>query len=120
MFKIVKDTFYPFPVDVKIPNDRLPGQFVTHRFDVQFRVLSTSERDQLLQQAVGGFDKALVERVVCGWADGEIVDAEGAPMPFTPENLALVCEDPRVLGAIVEAYRRSVQGEAVQHRRAGN
>ncbi|HYC03717.1 MAG TPA: hypothetical protein VED40_10510 [Azospirillaceae bacterium] len=117
MFRIQVDQTYPFPVDVRVPSDAAPGQFATHRFTALFRVLPTDEARALLAKP-DSLDRDLLGQVLVGWRD--VADEDGQPLPFGDEARDRLCRDPRVQAALVDAYRKSISGEAVAARREGN
>lgn len=121
MFKIAKERTYEFPVDVKLPKEDRPGRYETHRFHVTFEALPVSESRELVREIDDArrtgddsrdLDRELMRRVMKGW--------RGVEETFDEDTLELAINDPFVLRALVEAYRKSVNGEQVQARREGN
>lgn len=56
-------------------------------------------------------DEQIVQRKVRDW---ELMDEAGAPVPFTPENLALLTAAPMVLSSIVATYMAVMGGVAAR------
>ncbi|MFM2042123.1 MAG: Phage tail assembly chaperone [Pseudomonadota bacterium] len=116
-----REQTYSFPVDVKCPNPRLPGQFITETFKAEFRALPTSESRELVAEAdkardqgrsgeAMDLDKNILREVVVGW--------EGLEEEFSADMLEEAMDNPFYLNGLMTAYRKSLSGEAVQ-RRAG-
>jgi hypothetical protein len=128
MFDLKKEATYEFPVDVKQPNPRLPGQFVTSRFHATFRALPTSQSRDMVAGADAAraagrmgeamdLDKDLLREATCGWRD---IVVDGEAFPFSEENLEEAMLNPHCLNGLIDAYRKSIAGEAAQARRAKN
>lgn len=126
MFVLRKEETYEFPVDVKLPNPRIPGQFVVNRFHAVFRALPVDQARALLREADKARergehwtgDKDTIREVLAGWRD--VQGEAGEELPFSPETLEHMLDNPFALAALMEAYKRSVTGEQVQARRAKN
>ncbi|HEV7368827.1 hypothetical protein [Arenibaculum sp.] len=128
MFVLRREETYEFPVDAKVPNARIPGQHVVHRFHAVFRslpversraLLKAADQAQLRGEQWTG-DKDMMREVLAGWRDGEVKGEDGQDLPFTEENLEAMLDNPFALAALTEAYRRSISGEQVQARKRGN
>ena len=66
------------------------------------------------------FAVSLLEEVWLGWDDGEIEDDQGTKVPNTPENRTELLKWPHVKSAVLDAYTKSISGQAVQARKRGN
>ena len=120
MFEIGKPAAYDFPVEVRRPSETNPGQFTKQHFNATFAALPVDEGRALVKEVeadrtAGGLmslDKELLRRVVRGW--------KGVKEEFGPEMLEAALDDAFILAALMTAYRKSLDGEAVQSRRLGN
>lgn len=118
-----REDAYTFPVKIKVPSTRLPGQFQEYTFQAKIKALPTSESramvaaaDQAREQGRHGeamdLDKQLLRQVICGW--------EGVTEEFNEDNLEEALDNPFFLSGLMDAYRKSLSGEAVQRRAAKN
>lgn len=125
MFIVKKEHEYEWPVDVKVPSDKLPGHYDVQRFFARFRALPTSEA-QALREALDALPEDerraqahdLLHRVMVGWR--EIQGEDGQPLPYSAEALDQACEVPYVAVALYEAYGASITGAGREQRRRGN
>ncbi|GAB0058050.1 hypothetical protein SIID45300_02390 [Candidatus Magnetaquicoccaceae bacterium FCR-1] len=104
MFQIAKDQTFSWTIDVTAPhqsNQQPAGQFTAH-----MRLLGIAETTRL----AGESDAAFINAIVTGWDD--VLDQEGQPMPFTPENLAVLIDMPNVRLALVRGYHTASSGGA--------
>jgi hypothetical protein len=97
----VKNTFKS-PVEFNLPGD---GEPIVAVFVAEFKRLPQSRIDAIVTRTEKITDDALVREVLDGW-DDEIKDAEGKPLPFTPENLDRVLEVNGVRKALAAAFVR--------------
>lgn len=126
MFVLKKEETYEFPVEVKTPNSRIPGQHLVQRFTAVFRSAAVDDSRAILKEADRAQgrgeqwtgDKDLLREVLVDWKDVQGEDKE--PVAFGPDTLELMLNNPFALAALMEAYRRSVSGEQVQARKRGN
>ena len=120
MFRFAARREVFWPVHVRVPCDY--GKPREEQFTARFRLLTEPERE-LLQQALreGSWNGArgIVEEHVVGWE--EIVDeATGEPLPFTPEILHAVLDQPYVLAAALDALGECSRGAAAKNSDAGS
>ena len=116
--KLGRDETYVYPCTIRLPNERIPGQFTSHRVDVTFKSLPSEESREMLREAreagqTSGLDKEILRKVVVGW------DA-GIEAPFNDENLEVAMDNVFILAGLMEGYRASTSGEAAQARARKN
>lgn len=58
------------------------------------------------------FDRRLIENVVTGWRDGDIVMEDKTPYPFSADNLVRLAAIPYVRTALIDGYFDAVSGKA--------
>lgn len=95
MFRLPGEESYPTPAVIQCPSG---ADTVEREITVHLRVIPSSEYLQLSRQG----DAAVLARIVTGWEG--VHDAEGQPLPFTPENLRLAAEIPYFAVGVVRAY----------------
>ena len=109
--KIGREPVYVFPCDIKWPNERIPGQFVSTRVNVTFRALELSASRAMLDKAAADgshdLDKQILRDVIVNWD-------EGFEEPFGPEILEVALDNPWIKSGLMDGYKKSVSGEAVQ------
>jgi hypothetical protein len=98
---------FGWPVTVEIPSDG--GKFEKQLFNVTFKRLGRSEFTKLADKG----DVELLEAVLEGW--DEIVDEDGAAVPFTAANLKGFLDDPYFCRGVVKAYLESLDGAQVKN-----
>lgn len=121
MFTVTEDHRFVWPVKVEMPSADRPGEFAVQTFTGHFRLLS-KERGLALTAAMADAvptgvtaiaEQELIQirEVLIGWGD-DVVDAEGVPVPFSPEMLEVVCRIDPVRTAIAVAYAEAAAGGA--------
>ena len=109
MFKLVPSPESTVDVPITRPGEDKPGTL-----RLRFRHKSRKEYKAWLDTAAGRDDSGYLLDVVVGWEGVE--DAEGKPVPFTPEAFAsLVDQFPAAGIDIFKAY-----GKALHESRTGN
>lgn len=122
-FRQGKETSYEWPITVKLPSQRIPGQFTNHTFTAVFHQLPTTESRQLVADSERAraqgrtgeamdLDKDILRRALAGW--------RGLEEEFSEENLEECMDNPFFLLALMDGYRKSVSGEGVQRLKAKN
>ena len=117
-FVISKKQSYAWPVKVKTPNG---GKWETHTFTATFKRLPPLDVQDWLKQ-IAETDLAAEERydrenrfiddVLMGWEG--VSDDGGIPLPFTPENKALVMDIIEVRRALFDAFFESALGKRAE------
>ncbi len=114
-FKFCMEADFPFPVEVKVPNPNVPGQFTTHHFVGRFKSLATTEARAMLDASdadtANDADKAMLRQVVTGW---DLAEA------FSPAGLEEAMDNPYILRGLLNAYTNAVRGKAVTTRQEKN
>lgn len=115
MFKIDRQkTSYTCPVTVCKPVD--DGKFQKGTFKAEFAYLEQDEIDEVLENARQGRDNAdLCARAWVGWKS-DLVDQDGAPLPYSEENKAMLLQIPYVRGAVLDAFVKSIGGEGARRK----
>ncbi|MCC7487622.1 MAG: hypothetical protein IT529_21820 [Burkholderiales bacterium] len=108
MFKVGKaePTAIHWPCTINIPRDG--GGSTKARCTIEFELIEQTEIDEILG---GGGDRDLLDRVVRGWG-ADVTDAEGNPLPFTPENKARVLAITYARAGIVAGFFEAASGGA--------
>lgn len=109
-----------------------------HEVIVTFRILKNTEDDELYQRVFVAplrsdfvtdedyrramqeheansrtYGRQLLTEAIVGWPEKSgIDDAEGQPLPFSPEARADLLELPYAVVGLVKAYREAVEGKA--------
>jgi len=106
MFKLDFSDTYPWPVEVALIDDK--GKTKKTRFVAVFRRLNRHEVESLLDETKSGEidDAEFCRRVVEDWQ--EVIDADGNPLQFSPQNLDAVIEIVPVAGCIVRSWFDSI------------
>ena len=119
-FKIDPSPTFVADVPLSVPGDDRPKLLkLTFRHKGRRALADYQARAVMVAQQADapGAEAALVEyvaEIIEGWVG--LVDAEGRPLPYTPENLALLLDNYPAAGAeIVRFYNRQLG-----HARAGN
>jgi len=90
---------YPWPVVVKRPSEKNPGEFETSEFLITFKRLSQAQLNDF--QESSDQKKALLE-IVLGWS--EILEEDGTEVPFSKATLREFSEDVDFITAVFKAY----------------
>ena len=100
MFRLANpDDTWRSRLDVAVPGDEAPQSHY-----VWWRVLDDDEINTLLAQS----GQALLERAMANWEG--VATFDGKELPFSPENLARLCQVPYWRRAAVDAYLRWIAG----------
>lgn len=116
-FKLSKTHRYWWPVSVSIPDPENPGQFVEQRLKVQFEPLGRdaqlAAQDQAAQlttlRALADHETEQARRIVKNWEG--VIDADGSPVPFTPELLDQALQQAWFRKGVQEALHESMTGD---------
>ena len=96
---------YPWPVVVKRPSEKNPGEFESAEFVITFKRLSQTQLNDF--QESSDQKKALLE-IVLGWS--EILEEDGTEVPFSKATLREFSEDVDFITAVFKAYGQFYQG----------
>jgi hypothetical protein len=117
MFVLVDDYEFKFPVDVKMPDPKTPGRFVTQQFQATFRAMSQDEARRIDGEMAELSDAErqvreheLLHRVVLDWSD--VVGEDRKPVAFSDDALAKALQFPWVRTALYTAYAKAMSGDA--------
>jgi hypothetical protein len=112
MFKLDFSPTFRAPVRFGVPGP--DGTRQAAEFTGIFKRLTVDQSEALATEADAGkwSDRQMAERLLVGWGD-EVTDRHGAPLPFTPANLADVFNVPNAAAAVLQAYRRAQQDAAL-------
>ncbi|MDT8998350.1 hypothetical protein RQP53_03560 [Paucibacter sp. APW11] len=105
MFCLDLSPSFQWPVTFTLPKES-GGTAVSNTFTAELRRLPGSEIDRLAEDARSGklSDRQIAERLLIGWADGEIRDRNGANVPVNPATLAALLDVASLAGAVVKGY----------------
>lgn len=116
MFKLASVASFRRTVTVRVPRDDLADAWDAHDFVARFRALTDEEARQfdarrraLTPEQLADDPHALLREIVIGWDD--VVDAAGAPVPFSADALSRLLAIPWVPPALLEAWRAGLAGE---------
>ena len=98
MFIIDANPTFSAPVSFNLPGDN--GVPVVQSFTATFNRLSQSKIDTMLADPTTK-DVAMATALLSGWTG---IQAAGADLPFTPDNLNLVLDVQGAATAIVSSY----------------
>lgn len=122
MFKIEKPKDpIKWPISVRIPQDG--GKVKKSVFIAHLIFLTQAEYNQVFDDNPTDGDAALVRKVLVGWGEtgntgneedikNGIVDAEGNPLKFNPENLETVIDIGYFRSSVVTDYIGFMRGQA--------
>lgn len=110
MFKIEKKDSIRWPVKVDVPRDG--GKTTAATFYVTWRWLLQSEIEAVARRT-GGYDAEFIAEVAIEW-DG-LQDSDGAPMPFTVENLARMTDLGYVRVAMINSFYQAMSGARLKN-----
>ncbi|HTM77007.1 MAG TPA: hypothetical protein VL133_05210 [Devosia sp.] len=104
---------------VIIPDQDRPGEVIEQVFTMTFRALPLDEAEAMDKEvaALPAPEQAkhqddLLRKVARGWDD--VVDGDGKPVPFTPDNLEFAMQQSWFRIGCYRAYRQSLQGQAAK------
>lgn len=120
-FVLAETPRYWWPVIVRVPDEKTPGQVSEQRFTMLFEprdqeaaldeLTEIAEIDDLADRLRA--ERAMLCRVCKGW-DNDVVGDDGSPVPFTPENLDLAMQRQWFRLAVNAAYVESLSGQAAR------
>jgi hypothetical protein len=93
-----------WPVTIPVPVDG--GASKDEKFMAHFLVIGQEEYKDIAKEG----DKALLARVLVGWDEEAIKDADGNPLPFTPELRDWMADQHHIRTALVAAYWQVLSG----------
>lgn len=121
MFKVTDTPRFVWPVEVRLPSATEPGKIETQTFTGHFVLLGKDRMDEMAAAMAtansAGADATYAEtmtqirNVLVGWGD-DVVDDDGAAIPFSAEALDDICRFPQVREAIAIAYGEAASGKA--------
>lgn len=118
-FKMVTKKTFRWPVKIKVPSEKHPGQFDTQTIEVQFRAMGKDDIEGLAKvratlktddEIIALDDKSLRETIV-GWKASDIMDEEGNEVTFSEENLEIVLQFAWSRTGFMEAFAQAMSGE---------
>jgi len=117
-FTMTRKHRYWWPVKVAVPNPELDkaGEWLEMNFRMRFAALPREEADAIsekLKKSEGADIHADLMRVVKDW-DEDIIDADGKPIPFSPEAFAELLQISWYRMAVYRAWGDSLIGEAAR------
>lgn len=106
-FVLKQSDNYSWPVTVEYPVDG--GRFEKHTFDAQFKRLSQTRIEEIMNDAVSGDmkDVGVAGELLTGWAG---VTDGGEPIPYSEKAKAELLDMPLVAASIVKAWMESLAG----------
>lgn len=116
-FKLVETDRYWWPVTVRVPDPANPGKVIEQTFRAEFEPM-TPEQEQEAAEIIQKLETAReihahgleqVARVIRNWEG--VIDAEGNPVPFTTDMLALALKKSWFRIGIQAALKESLSGE---------
>jgi hypothetical protein len=121
--KVGMDRTFEWPIEVKVPSDKLAGQHLRFRFNAEFKALPTDEARAKLDEAdlarregraseAADLDKSMLRDALVGW--------KGLDEAFDDTAREEAFANPFILQGLMEGYRKAVTGEGVQARRIKN
>lgn len=107
MFTLAEERSVEWPVKVRVAKD---GKTKIEQFTATFRIPSIDEAKAIFSGARS--DDAVRDYLAehMSWAEGQIVDLQGAPIPCTDEAKAQLLGQVNALEAIIEAYIEAAEG----------
>ena len=97
-FKLAETYRYWWPVTVMVPDPQKPGKYIEQGFKAELEPLSQEELTCASEESASltsmreitkhGIQQ--IQRVVKNWSD--VVDPDGATVPFTPEKLEMALQ----------------------------
>jgi hypothetical protein len=107
MFRIQDEPLYWWPVKVRRPSESKPGEMEEMEFEAQFRWLSDSRHDALIQECIEAklLVAEVVPRVVVSFR--KVLAENGEPLAAGPEGLQRLLAQQGVPRALWETYLAS-------------
>jgi hypothetical protein len=114
LFVLDEPETFTWPVRVSVP---VEGKYVRAEFTAEFANLQGAELDALTADPAEGVPALshleMADRVLVGWGD-DLKGADGAPLPFTPENKARLLANPRARLAVAGTFLAAARGVAAE------
>jgi len=104
MFKLEKLTSVSWPVTIRQPLSG--GKHACAEVEITYPLVEAEEYDKLM--ALNVVD--VVPLVVKGWREADFGDADGVPLPFSPENLARLNQREYITLALFNGFCRAQRG----------
>ncbi|TAK87022.1 MAG: hypothetical protein EPO20_05535 [Betaproteobacteria bacterium] len=92
-----------WPATIQEPQDG--GVAVMHKVNVQFEIISESEKDAIIAE---GGDEAFLDRVIRGWKG--FLEADGSEIPYNEETRKPFFEVTWIKNGLVHAYFKAATG----------
>ncbi len=109
MFVLAKSRIITRPVTVSMPDPDAAGKESKSTFDVKFKMIPQSQFRTLIKDEKSD-DIAICKASVVGFVG--VTDEDKNPIPFSPENLEELLDEPRVATAIATVYIAEAYGDA--------
>jgi hypothetical protein len=83
-------------------------------FTAVYHRLTVDQAQAMADEATanGWGDRDMARRLLAGWGD-DLQDAHGAPLAYTPDNVAALLNVPHAARAILETFHRSQRDAAL-------
>ena len=94
-----KTKVYPWPVEVKRPSEKKPGEFEKYEFKGKFVRLSRTELDKFEDED----EFSALEKILVGWED--VNEEDGTPITFTKSTLKEFSEDVDFVKGVLDSFR---------------
>lgn len=108
-----------WPIIINIPANG--GNTTCQKFSLKWKVLNTSEFDEMLPSALDFSDDKDKEpwvtfwsKIITGWKDIKGEKGE-KPLPFTADNLSALLRIPYVQAELLNTYRECIMGRQVKN-----
>lgn len=117
-FVLAESARYWWPVTVRVPDEKRPGELVQQKLRVQFQPTSRDEALRAVEERASitaardliEHDRSQIETVVTDWSG--VVDPDGNDVPFSRDALRMAIDQSWFRTAIERAYAESLYGEA--------
>lgn len=97
---LIKSRSNTFKLKVTVPQIAEGGDVIESTVTLISRRVTETEFQDLIKQPPAD----LVKRVIVGWPEGEVLDQNNDPIPFSEQNLAEQIDDPHVVRAISREF----------------
>ncbi|MCR9218926.1 MAG: hypothetical protein NXI21_01750 [Alphaproteobacteria bacterium] len=107
-FILAEEPRFTWPVEIRVPTES--GTFQTQAIRAQFRVLPQSRLEEIARARVDDQDtnRSMIHEALIGWEARDVVDEDGAEIPFSEGVKDQLLDIPYVLIAMAKAYRDAV------------